>query len=743
MDNSFLISIALLISGILILIQIIVFNSDMNRLQLTITISQIIASSVFLIKPYLRSKMVFLISFINAQQILQQTNFAFLFIVLTQILSCELEIEKELNIAFRVLLIISQILRVILFWENDIFKGAQLIFSMLFSCILWLKSYLQQRKKKKSIIQTSRDHNNNVYQNSQTNLIVSLKQLDSELGILDNLPIGIMILDLQQSIKYLNTFAKQYFKNFDCEKHDEISLQLKHQLIKMLLDHIGGPEDLNNVNDNQKSNRPFLSSIKIDDPVQIILDQKEEQFNLVYKYKEVNKNGSIKFKVVKIILIQQFFKSEEVTIVLIQNVSSKEKKKELTQFIKFQNSILNSFSHELRTPLNSSLQLLEALSTKLSDQMNQEYVQPILNSNRLLLFQINDILDYAAMQSNQFIHHYSLFNIQEVADYIKLLYSSACSLKGIILTCKIKLENYFVNNDKQRIIQVLINLLNNSLKFSPSNTHIRVQFKKKNKSSQKYIKVKVKDQGFGISEQKLSFIFRELHSVSSEESGYWMTQNQLSSGIGLKMSNRLIQGLAYSEPRKNTFSIKSALQQYTCISFYISDMIIIKEENESFSNAQSDDALFISVHKSLDYKLIQNINRKSCNCSEILLVDDVPFNVQALKTILLQKKIKSDSAYNGIEAMDLVIKKYQQNICHPTYQLIVMDIEMPLLNGLQATQKIISFFNSLNIQPPAIVACTAYDSNKEEFSIFSDTLPKPIDQQKLRTILKKYLNNFF
>ncbi|CAD8200412.1 unnamed protein product [Paramecium pentaurelia] len=743
MDNSFLISIALLISGILILIELIVFNSDINRLQLTITIGQIIASCVFLIKPYQRSKIVFLISFINVQQILQQTNFAFLFIVLTQILSCELEIEIELNTAFRVLLIISQILRVIFFWDNDIFEGAQVIISILFSCILWMKSYLLSKIKKNGNIQTTRDHNNNLLFNSQTNLIVSLKQLDSELGILDNLPIGIMILDLQQNIKYLNSFAKQYFKNFDCEKNDEISLQLKHQLIKMLLDHIGGPEDLNNLHDNQKSNRPFLSSIKIDDPIQTILNQKEEQFNLVYKYKELSKNGISKLKVVKISLLQQFLKQEEITILLIQNVSSKERKKELTQFIKFQNSILNSFSHELRTPLNSSLQLLEALSTRLNDQMNQEYVQPALNSNRLLLFQINDILDYAAMQSNHFIHHYSQFNIKEIADYIKQLYTQACQNKGIILTCKINLTNYIVTNDKQRIIQVLINLLNNSIKFSPSNTHIRVQFKNKFKYSQKYIKIKVKDQGFGISEQKLSFIFRELHSVSSEESGYWMTQNQLSSGIGLKMSNRLIQGLAFTEPRKNAFSIKSALQQYTYISFYISDMIIIKEENQSFSNALSDDAHCIQMHQSQDFKLIENINIKSCNCSSILIVDDVPFNVQALKTILYQHKLSIDSAYNGIEAIDLVIKKYQQNKCHPSYQLIVMDIEMPLLNGLQATQKIISFFNSINVQPPAIVACSAYDSNKEEFSIFSDTLPKPIDQQKLKTILKKYLSNFF
>ncbi|CAD8085886.1 unnamed protein product [Paramecium primaurelia] len=519
--------------------------------------------------------------------------------------------------------------------------------------------------------------------------------------------------------------------------------QLKQQLIKMLLDHIGAPEDVNNLDDNQISNRPFLSSIKIDDPIQAILNQKEEQFNLIYRYKEIGKNGITKIKVIKISLLQQFLKSEEITAVMIQNVSCKERKKELTQFIKIQNSILNSFSHELRTPLNSSLQLLEALSTKLSDQMNQEYIQPALNSNKLLLFQINDILDYAAMQSNQFVHKYSQFNIKEIADYIKQLYTQVCQNKGILLTCKIKLTNQIVTNDKQRIIQVLINLLNNSIKFSPSNTHIRVQFKNKFKYSNQYIKIKVKDQGFGISEQKLSFIFRELHSVSSEESVYWMTQNQLSSGIGLKMSNRLIQGLAFNEHRKNAFSIKSVLQKYTQISFYISDMIILKDDNESISNAQSDDALCISVHKSLDYKLIQNINIKSCNCSAILLVDDVPFNIQALKTILMQQKITTDSAYNGIEAIDLVINKYQQKKCHPFYQLIVMDIEMPLLNGLQATQKIISFFNSINVKPPVIVASSAYDSNKEDLSIFSDTLPKPIDQWRLKFILNKYLTNFF
>ncbi|CAD8116597.1 unnamed protein product [Paramecium sonneborni] len=742
MDNSFLISIALLISGILILIQLIVFNSDMNRLQLTITIGQIIASIVFLIKPYLRRKIVYFISFINVQQILQQTNFAFLFLVLTQILSCELEIEIRLNEAFRILLIISQVFRVIFFWENNIFEAAQTILSIIISCILWMKSYIESKKEKSRNIQKSDTHNNNLQYNSSAHLIVSLKQLDSELSILDNLPIGIMLLDPLQSIKYTNEFAKQYFKNFGCEKKEEISIQLKNQLIKMLLDHIEAPEDLNNLNDNQKSNRTFLSSLKIDDPIQAILNQKDEQFNLVYKYKELSKNGISKQKVVKISLQQQFLKSEQVTIVLIQNVSSKEKKKELAQFIKFQNSILNSFSHELRTPLNSSLQLLEGLSTKLNDQMNQEYVQPALNSNKLLLFQINDILDYAAMQSNQFVHHYSKFNISEIADYIKQLYTQACKSKRILLTFKVNLINQIVTNDKQRIIQVLINLLNNSIKFSPSNTHIRVQFKNKFKQFHQYIKIKVKDQGFGISEQKLSFIFRELHSVQSDESGYWMTQHQLSSGIGLKISNRLIQGLVQTELKKNQFSIKSALQQYTYISFYISDIHLIKDDNESISYAKSDDVFCISMNKSLDFKLINNLNQKSCTCSSILLVDDVPFNIQALKTILLQYQITSDSAYNGIEAVDLVINKYQQKKCHPFYQLILMDIEMPQLNGLQATQKIISFFNSINVKPPVIVANSAYDSNQEEMSIFADTLPKPIDQSRLKSILQKYLTNF-
>ncbi|CAK61350.1 unnamed protein product (macronuclear) [Paramecium tetraurelia] len=743
MDNSFLMSMALLVSGILIAIQVIVFNSEINRLQLIITIGQIIASVILLIKPYQRRKLIYLISFMNAQQILQQTNFTFLFIVLTQILSCELEFEIQLNKAFRILLLISQVFRVIFFWENHFFENTQIIISAIFSAILWLKSYLQSHKKKKCIVQNSHNSNNHLQFNSPTNLIVSLKQLDSELAILDNLPIGMIVLDMQQNIKYLNSFAKQYFKNFECERNEDIVILLKQQLIKMLLDHMGGPEDLNIPTDNQISNRPFLSSIQIDDPISTILNQKEEQFNLIFKFKELSKNGISKIKFIKISLIQQFLKSEEITLVMIQNVSSKERKKELTQFIKFQNSILNSFSHELKTPLNSSLQLLEAVSKKLSHSMNQEFIQPALNSNKLLLFQINDILDYAAMQSNQFVHKYQQFNIKEVAEYIKQLFTQACESKGINLTCKIHLTNLIVTNDKQRIIQVLINLLNNSIKFSPSNTHIRIQFKNKFKSSKQYIKIKVKDQGFGISEQKLSFIFRELHSVSSEESVYWMTQNQLSSGIGLKISNRLIQGLAFNEHKKSSFSIKSALQKYTQISFYISDMIILKEDNESISNAQSDDAHCISMYKSVDYKLIQNIHLKSCNCSAILLVDDVPFNIQALKTILMQQKITTDSAYNGIEAIDLVINKYQQKKCHPFYQLIVMDIEMPLLNGLQATQKIISFFNSINVKPPVIIASSAYDSTEEDLSIFSDTLPKPIDQWRLKFILNKYLTNFF
>ncbi|CAD8177115.1 unnamed protein product [Paramecium pentaurelia] len=498
---------------------------------------------------------------------------------------------------------------------------------------------------------------------------------------------------------------------------------------------------------------------------------------------------------------------QPIIVIKIKNITKKHKIEQMNKEKEIHNSLLKSFSHELRTPLNSSQEMLVIIKDMIKDPKLLEYVEFVHISIIFLIHQINDILDYAAMQSNTFKYRYFEFKSCEIVDEIKYIYSSQCNSKKIDLQIKFdekKIGN--IRSDKQRIMQVLINLLNNSCKFTPQGGKIVFSLKL---TEYPFIKLQVKDTGIGIGSEQL----QNLRKVLTTSMGKSLHRSRIkkSLGLGLNISARIVEGLV--QKNDGTLEIISKnTNKGTKIYFIIENLFICRDESvrnpmiseyttknntykqqmsqyegsncsqvlpllrqlsenskyepqspskrskttkskffnllpanqpESSLDMADNFSYRIDLPLSPEYFLHKDYNNQKnsitplCQqCVRVLIVDDIPFNQIALKALLLHYNIKVDQAYDGYQAIDLVKKQLDKHCQY--YTLIFMDIEMPGINGFQATKDILK----ITFDQTHIIMCSAYDTEENfregEAVGMSEFLPKPVNQRELERILDRF-----
>ncbi|CAD8119962.1 unnamed protein product [Paramecium sonneborni] len=485
-----------------------------------------------------------------------------------------------------------------------------------------------------------------------------------------------------------------------------------------------------------------------------------------------------------------------VLLIIIKNISNKHHYQNLKDQQIIHHSLIKSFSHELRTPLNSCQQMLTLMRNGNKTKNFLEQLDLAQCSISLLTNQINDILDYAAIQTNQFSYHYTTFQLQSIIADIESLYKQQMSHKNIKFKIKATqiLTNIMIYNDKQRIFQILINLLNNAIKFTQEGGFVKINFTEVENC---FINIKVKDNGIGIKKNRLLEIQNRLRDI--QDFGAILKQNTEYNrpGLGLTIASKLVKGLInsndnqlriFSKENKGTviqFQIQNKQQniyasshpnsqqtgrfnqignQYTFSERKSDDQIIFKSSlsNQKIQNVESfeqqsssynntsrlndkDEQSVIFLPNSPNYfshQIVhQNIIKQSnicLNCTHVLIVDDIPFNQIALKMILNHHNIIADQAFDGFQAIEKVKTKLQQH-CQ-IYKLIFMDIEMPGLDGFQASKQILE----LTQQQSMIVICSAYDTKEnfekgQKMGIYS-FLPKPIKKDELEVLLNAIFN---
>ncbi len=313
---------------------------------------------------------------------------------------------------------------------------------------------------------------------------------------------------------------------------------------------------------------------------------------------------------------------------------------------------LANMSHDIRTPLSSILGFANLILKGDIDDISRKYVGKIINSGDGLLNLLNDILDFSKIEAGQLEVYPQTFLAEELVENIKSLFYLQFEKKGIEFQIKkhpgVPEKLY---GDKWRIHQVLTNLLSNSLKFTKKGTVIvEIDYIK----TTDRLRFGVKDTGIGIAKKNLEDIFKPFTRLQS-----FKEFEKTGTGIGLAICKNLVNLMG------GNIQVKSRLNQGSLFTFDI----------PAHSKKAQEEPLTVSITR----EIITDLEKKSGN--RILIVDDNPVNQELIREQL--KSVGFNSlvlANNGQEAIELAMKHQPD--------LILMDIQMPVMDGNEAIRKL-------------------------------------------------------
>lgn len=376
-----------------------------------------------------------------------------------------------------------------------------------------------------------------------------------------------------------------------------------------------------------------------------------------------------------------------------------EAKNSAEELAKSKQLFLANMSHEIRTPMNAVMGLSALLeNTPLNDEQSQ-YVKAIKTSAENLLVVINDILDISKLDVNKLKIEKTPFNFQEFVRQIEILLGFKAREKGLNFLITIQgIIPEFLLGDHFRLNQVLINVIGNAIKFTEKGS-VTMTISAKAKQDQQYdIEIEVADTGIGIEEKNLKHIFESFNQENAS-----IARRFGGTGLGLNISKRL------TELMGGTMLMHSKKGIGTRV-----EIRVPMEES-----ANPDYLLTKSSDKVIDIA-----------GKHILIVEDNDFNRLLASTILQKSKVIVDIAKDGLEALIAC----EEN----EYDLILMDIQMPVLDGHEASDLLRVF----KIKTP-IIGLSAHPSG-EEWNIclehgMNDYLSKPFKEQELKEKIERNL----
>ena len=370
---------------------------------------------------------------------------------------------------------------------------------------------------------------------------------------------------------------------------------------------------------------------------------------------------------------------------------------------KAKTEFLANMSHEIRTPMNGVIGTAQLLEDTLETEEQKKLLSIMLQSGHLLTNIINDVLDFSKIEADKYELIPEVFNIEHLVTHVFNLYQATASEKNLELKMNIQadLEKEWMYADQNKLKQVLNNMVSNSLKFTFSGS-VSIELSLiKNLANSLIIKFSVIDTGIGIPKEDQKNIFDKFIQAKNNK-------NQ-ETGTGLGMS--IIKGII--EKMNGTLELTSQVGTGTSLSFIIN----IKKANQ--------EPVALILQKK------QAVNKNSLYGKNILIVDDNKVNRLVAIKLITKAGGKIDIAENGEQAVSMVNKNAIN------FDLILMDNQMPIMNGIEATKKI---KQDLKLTIPIILftADVTPKSRKEgEIAGIDGYLTKPFRIQELLGIMSK------
>jgi signal transduction histidine kinase/CheY-like chemotaxis protein len=510
------------------------------------------------------------------------------------------------------------------------------------------------------------------------------------------------------------------------------------------------------------------------------------------------------------------FEGQDVKLLMFFDLSEQEAIKKLKEVGESKDRALATVSHDLRTPLNGIIGLIKIIEQQVDDMQVMKYLSACKSLAAIQLNIVNTYLDASQIEKKKLKLIANEFSLKEFLEELNILYGLLCKQKKIKF--KVKLGERLprrIQTDKNRLRQILINLLSNSLKFTDKG-YISLHVKP-DETNQDLISFSVEDSGLGIKEEDQDKLFKAFSTIEN------VTFNPYGVGLGLIISNQL--AIMLNPRTKLKIKVESKLGKGSTFSFKIAKFLNgpnpdLEKSEELDSFDESDPGCSLADHENHDFDIgsantyrinsdkfyslksydfspkstgsllaespydsnlfrggrqIVQISERSdyvrslCPISKglqrsiskhkyvkkisqfapkednspkhaVLVIDDNPFNSLGVSSVLEQGGYMAVSFTNGQEGINELIDRASEG---NFYKLVLMDCEMPGMDGFETTKKIKDLINQNKIPNVPIIALTAHDEDEVrtrcEDAGMTTVMTKPVRSEQLMKLLRELI----
>ena len=447
------------------------------------------------------------------------------------------------------------------------------------------------------------------------------------------------------------------------------------------------------------------------------LRSQEKDFSMTYEFKSetginyhqvrvayVKKKNGTRMAVVGTRNIDSLIKKERMQEEKLKKAyaAAKSANKAKTEF-------LNNMSHDIRTPMNVILGYNQLMKSLLTEQKQLDYQKKIEQSGKLLLSIINNVLDMAQIESGNMKVDENFEIVGEVVDEILSTFSSEAEEKEIHLSSSMQVTHKNILCDSTKIRKIYVNLVSNAIKYTPSGGNITITVEELPCEKEGYMKVKseIKDTGIGMSKEYLPTLFepfsREHNTTTGKVGG---------TGLGMAIVKKMVDLMGgsievESEPGKGTIFTFTLMHKIADKKYY----------SRKIETAESSDS-------------VEKLRGK-----HVLLAEDNNLNAEIAVAVLEKTGLVIDRVEDGIQCVSRI-----EQMPSDTYDLILMDIQMPNMDGYKATQCIRHLNDKKKAEIP-IIAMTANafteDRIRAKEAGMDEHISKPVDVKLLLKVIHK------